>query len=404
MRRRARKLRRKALDSLVLAVELFNRPSDQGRVDGVLIHLDHAFEMLLKAAIDQRGGELFRPEGGETIGFRACVNKCLSDANVRCLTSDQATLLLAINGWRDAAQHYLLDMSERQLYVATQGGVTLFDDLHKEVFEDAIAVEFPDRVLPVSTSPPTDLTLLLDDEVAAIADLIGPGKRRHADAEAKLRVIAVLERAVAGDDTQPTPQEIGRLLAGIKSGEGWHTLFPGVASLRLDTTGTGLTFSLRISAKGRVPVKLVKEGEGDYGVVAVRRVDELSFYSLGFRELALKFAGQLTEARAQAVIWYLGLKCSEDFYKLVTVGKMPFQRYSPRSLDRIREELPKLDLAGVWTAYRKRPMDDRNPEHLARGGCKPIGHSPIGIPANGSAALTPEQVGRRRTRGAVLRS
>lgn len=399
MRRRARKLRRKALDSLVLAVELFNRPSDHGRVDGVLIHLDHAFEMLLKAAIDQRGGELFRPDGGETIGFRACVNKCLSDADVKCLSSDQATLLLAINGWRDAAQHYLLDMSERQLYVASQGGVTLFDDLHQEVFKDRIGIELPDRVLPVSTSPPTDLTMLLDDEIAVIADLISPGKRRHADAEAKLRVIAVLERAVGGDDTQPTFKELGHLLGGIQSGEGWRSLFPGVASLQLDTSGSGLTFALRISAKGKVPVKLVKEGEGDYGVVAVRRVDELSFYSLGFRELAQKFAGQLTEARAQAVIWYLGLKCSDDYYKLVTVGKMPFQRYSPRALDRIRDEFPNLDLAAVWTAYRRRPMDDRNPEHLARGGCQPTEPSQIGIPTRGSRAPTPGQQRRLRDRG-----
>ena len=51
MKREARHLFRKALGSLVLSVELFNRPSDRGRVSGSLILLDHAFEMFLKAGI-----------------------------------------------------------------------------------------------------------------------------------------------------------------------------------------------------------------------------------------------------------------------------------------------------------------------------------------------------------------
>lgn len=38
----------KAIDSLVLGIELFNRPSNRGRAHGVLMLLHHAFEMLLK--------------------------------------------------------------------------------------------------------------------------------------------------------------------------------------------------------------------------------------------------------------------------------------------------------------------------------------------------------------------
>jgi hypothetical protein len=48
-------LRRKAIDSLVLSVETFNRPSEAGRAHGVLIFLDHAFEMLFKATILMSG-------------------------------------------------------------------------------------------------------------------------------------------------------------------------------------------------------------------------------------------------------------------------------------------------------------------------------------------------------------
>lgn len=56
MKRESRLLFTKAVDSLVLSIEHYNRPWDRGRVDAVLILLDHAFEMLLKAAIPHRGG------------------------------------------------------------------------------------------------------------------------------------------------------------------------------------------------------------------------------------------------------------------------------------------------------------------------------------------------------------
>lgn len=41
--------KKRAITSLVLGIELFNRPHDQGRSESVLILLHHAFEMLLKA-------------------------------------------------------------------------------------------------------------------------------------------------------------------------------------------------------------------------------------------------------------------------------------------------------------------------------------------------------------------
>ena len=60
MKNEANLLLGKACDSLVLSVELFNRPSNQGRVNATLIHLDHCFEMFMKAAILARGGDNHR--------------------------------------------------------------------------------------------------------------------------------------------------------------------------------------------------------------------------------------------------------------------------------------------------------------------------------------------------------
>jgi hypothetical protein len=48
MPKEARTLYAKAADSLVLAVDHFNRVWDRGRTEAVLIMLDRAFELLFK--------------------------------------------------------------------------------------------------------------------------------------------------------------------------------------------------------------------------------------------------------------------------------------------------------------------------------------------------------------------
>jgi hypothetical protein len=121
MKKEVKILRGKAIDSLVLSIELFNRPSEAGRAHGVLIFLDHAFEMLFKAIILHRGGR--------TIGFDASVRKGLSDAKVKFLTDHQALTVQMINSLRDAAQHHILDISEGHLYIHAQAGLSLFRDL-----------------------------------------------------------------------------------------------------------------------------------------------------------------------------------------------------------------------------------------------------------------------------------
>jgi len=85
MRREAKLLFNESLDSLLLSIEHFNRPSDRGRPEAVLIFLDRAFELFLKACIVHRGGRIREVRARETIGFDKCVRKCLSDAQCGCL-------------------------------------------------------------------------------------------------------------------------------------------------------------------------------------------------------------------------------------------------------------------------------------------------------------------------------
>jgi len=86
-----------------------------GRVEAVLIFLDHSFEMLLKASLVERGSRIREKRAKNTIGFAHRISKALTENGVQFLTEDQALNLQIINNYRDAAQHYLLDISEQLL-------------------------------------------------------------------------------------------------------------------------------------------------------------------------------------------------------------------------------------------------------------------------------------------------
>lgn len=346
MRREAKLLLRKACDSLILSIELFNRPHDRGRVSSTLIQLDHAFEMLMKAAILHRGGRIREKRAKETIGFDACVRRSLSDGKIKYLSEEQALVLQAINGLRDAAQHHLLDISEGQLYVHVQSGVTLFRDILKNVFDQDLASHLPTRVLPVSTSPPTDLATLFESEVAEIVKLLKPGRRRRLEALARIRPLAILNATLQGEKGQPSDSDLRRIAKEVSGGRSWGDVFPGVAAVEIVANGTGPSLALRLSNKEGIPVHLVPEGTSGASVVAVRRVNELDFYSLGAKQLGEKVG--LTMPKLLAVVDYLGL-CNElKYYKEIRIGKSKFKRYSQEALDAIRKALEKESAEEIW--------------------------------------------------------
>jgi len=352
VKKEVRQLREKAINALILSIDHLNRPWDRGRAEAVLILLDHSFEMLLKASIRQRSGKIRKAREKQTIGFNACVRKGLTDANLKILTDEQALTLQTINGQRDAAQHYLVDMSEHQLYFYAQAGVTLFRDIHDEVFDRKLVLELPERVLPISTTAPRDLTALFDQEVDEIKGLLAPGTRRKMDAIAKVRSLAILESAVNGDYEQPSDRELERVCKRLTDEESWLSIFPGVASINITTELDGPTLSLRLTKNEGTPIRLLKEGEGTGAVVAVRRVNELGFYSLGAAQLAEKVG--LTQPKSRAVVDHLGLRGDPHCFAEIRIGSVRYARYSPQAIRKMKDALAIDSIDDIWAAYRAR--------------------------------------------------
>jgi len=355
MKKEARLLLEKAIDSFIISIEHFNRPSDRGRVSTVLIMFDHAFEMLLKAAILHRGGRIREKRAPQTIGFDACVRKALSNAEIKFLTEEQALQLQAINGLRDAAQHHLLDISEQHLYIQVQGGVTLFRDILSTVFNTDLRTELPERVLPISTTPPKDLALLFENEVEEIRQLLRPGRRKRVEARAKLRALAILDGAMRGERLQPGSGVLAKLTRVIAVGKRWEDIFPGVASINMTATGEGPNIDLRISKKEGIPVHLVPEGTPGASVVAVKRVNELGYYNLGRNEVAKKVG--IGPNKTTAVIWFLKLKSDRECFKEFRIGKMKVGRCSMKAVDAIKKAIQEHGVDEIWKKYR---------EHLRR--------------------------------------
>jgi hypothetical protein len=347
VKKEARLLKEKSLNSLILSIDHFNRPWDIGRTDAVLMLLDHSFEMLLKAAILHRGGRIRDPGEKNTVGFDACVRRALSTPKVQFLTEEQALTLQAINGLRDAAQHHLVDISEGHLYLQAQAGITLYRDLLKSVFGEELRELLPDRVLPIATVAPLDPVALFAEEVQEVARLLSPGKRRRAEANARLRALSIVDGAMQGEKLQPSEAVLQKLSAQIGGGTTQlEVLFPGIAAIAFTTEGSGPTINLRIVKKEGIPVTLVPEGTADSSVVTVKRVAELDYYNLRFGTLAAKLG--ITTNQTTALITLLGIKGNEEY------AKQFFNTwcYSPKSLERMREALAGEPVELWWKKYR----------------------------------------------------
>lgn len=351
MNRESKLLLSKACDSLIICVEFFNRPSDRGRSTSSLILLDHSFEMLLKAAILHRGGRIRERRAKQTIGFDACVRRALSDANIKFLNDEQALLLQCINGLRDAAQHHLLDISETQLYMQAQSGVTLFRDLLKSVFDESLYDLMPARVLPLSTTPPTDLATLFESEVSEIKKLLGPGKRRRLEAEARLRPLAILNSTISGQKDQPTSADLAKVGKQLLKGTAWQDVFKGASAIEMTAQGSGPSLALRFTKKEGIPIQVVPEGTPGASVVAVKRVNELDYYSLGAADVSKKLG--LSINKTVAIVDYLKLRQDLDCYREIKIGRSVFKRYSAKALEKLQACLKKTTVDSIWEARKK---------------------------------------------------
>jgi Arc/MetJ family transcription regulator len=350
LRREAAQLKRKAVGSLRRAAAAFNDLDDEGRATTVLLHFQHAFEMLLKAALIQRGQPVFDARSGRAIGFDKCVN--LGREHL-ALTTDETGTLRTLDALRDDEQHWMTTTSEGLLYLHCRAAVTLFDDLLQRVFDDRLVNHLPHRVLPISAEPPRDIQVLLDEEYTQIAQLLGPGHRKRPDARARIRALLAMEAHTRDEPVSVSRRDVDRVEGAIRAGGARTDVFPALSDIGTDVAGAGVQVTVRITkAESAVPVRLVGADEV-VAAGAVREVDLQRKYHWTKQALADRLG--LSTSRCLALRHHLGIEDDESCRHDFVFGRTVHRQYSDNAFTKMREELASgIDMEDVWRLNRPR--------------------------------------------------
>ena len=204
-------LRDRALESITLAIELFNRPSGCARSHTVVILLHHSFELILKSIIVNKMGSVFDEERGYSYGF----DKCLMIAQEEGLiTPDHRRFLSILDNTRDGAIHYYQIISEPILYVFAQASVSLFNELINASTGKGLLEYLPHRAVALSAIPAQKLGRVLDEELEALRELL------HRPDINKQYAIAMLRPLMAfkiGGEEQPRRMKNDELEQAVKN-------------------------------------------------------------------------------------------------------------------------------------------------------------------------------------------
>jgi uncharacterized protein YutE (UPF0331/DUF86 family) len=341
MKRQTRAFLECAKNSLILAIEMFNRPSDAGRVEAVLLFLDHAFEMLSKAVVLEKTGRIRAKREKFNYSFEKCLNIIQSQINL--IDEDEALILKNLNGFRDAAAHDLVDISEGLLYGHAQSAVKLFTTILKKVFRKDITDALPRRILPISTVPPSDINALIAQDMACIVAMLGSGKRREDEAEAKLHPYEIIEKNIRSiqDITDKVPPT-SRILNGLKTRD-WKTVFPMVAGLA-QSTPDGIPLSFHVTKGQGFPVRIDPNAPA---AIVFRYVKPEDKYPYLTGELADKLG--ITNSKLIGFIKVLQLKGKDEFHISIKTSKSGHvQRYSEKSWQVIGKAIQTEGVENLW--------------------------------------------------------
>lgn len=334
-------LKQKAISSLKTSMSAFNSYDDDGRVTTVLLHAQHACEMLLKAVLAQNKEQIFDKKTGKSIGFERCLGICASKYG---LSEQEAGVMRAIDRLRDAAQHWFVFVAEDILYLNIRALITAFDEYMKRRLDDELSAHIPPRVLPVSTIPPGDFEFLVDREYHVIADLLQPGRRARDEARARIRSLLAME-AVAVEEVEVSEADINRIEKAIRAGSPMDTVFPRLSTIGTETTGEGVTLTVHFSKKQGAPVRYIG-GDDPADAAAVREVDLRRKFHMGRADLAEKL--KLTQPKAKILRDHLGLDENPNCYHLFEFGKQKIPQYSDNAFRTMRDWLAENDINELW--------------------------------------------------------
>lgn len=316
----------------------FNDPDDDGRATTVLLQLQHAFEMLLKAGLEQRRVSVINASTGKSEGMNRCIN--LASEHLQ-LSEDGAGAIRAIDALRDAEQHWFVDIDEGLLYTHMVAGVSLFASLLVRTFDgEQLRNHLPARVLPIATEPPRDVQFFIDRQFEAIQRLLAPNSRRQTEARAHIRTLLAMEAHV-DEDGDLSERDVRRVVADVR---GWQDAtgdFPRLTNVSTDAQGDALELRVRFvrNDEDAIPVRYVGE-EFDGEVSGIRERDLQKRYRWSRSDLNTRF--RVGTQKGKALRDRAGVDADERYVHEFTFGKTRHHRYSDDALKEMERTLDEL--------------------------------------------------------------
>ena len=335
----------KALASLRRAVGAFNAMDDDGRQTTVLLHLQHASEMLLKAGLAEKRVKLFDTRSGRSIGFEKCLS--LSSEHLK-LTPSEAGTLRALDALRDDEQHWLGELSEELLFLHVRAVVQVLDAVLERAFSSKLADHLPDRALPITTRPLQDFDVLVDSQYSQVVSLLARGKRRTPEARALIRGLLAMEGHVS-EDARVSERDVNRVVKAVREGKPLREVFPRLRSLDAAVSGDGPAITVRFTKKGGAPVTHIA-ADDPTEAAAVREIDLQRKYHMSASDLAGKLG--LTSNKATALRRHLGVDADEACRHEFVFGASKHVGYSDNAYRRMKDSLDGgIDMAAVWAEH-----------------------------------------------------
>ncbi|MCG6116654.1 MAG: hypothetical protein MEQ07_00410 [Aquimonas sp.] len=346
LKREAKTLKAKSMASLRRGLEAFNNHDDDGRPESVLLMLQHASEMLVKALLVQKRQDVFDKEKGTSIGIEKALNLAQSKG---WMSAVQTGAIRVINAMRDQAQHWMIVVPEDALYINARALITALDEILSAHFQDTIADNLPLRVLPLSTQPLPDFFMLVNREYAQIRELLAPGRRARDEARGRITALLAMEAHVS-EGVAVSKRDLDRIEEAIKGDTPVDQVFPRLMTLATNIEGDGPTVRVRFTQAVDAPAVRFVSGDDPEGAAAIRDVDLQKKYHWSPSALAEKLG--LTVNKSKAVRDFLRIDEDPANVMVFEFGSQKHPRYSDNALRRLRDTLtPQL----VEEAWRARP-------------------------------------------------
>ena len=345
--REARTLKSKAICSMRAGMTAFNSFDDDGRVTAILLHLQHACEMLMKAVLVQNKAKVFDKTTGKSLGFEKCLRLCTAHHG---LTVDEAGVMRAIDSLRDAAQHWYVFVAEDILYLNTRALITAFDAYLKRALEDDLVAHIPTRVLPISTTPPGDFEFLVDREFTLVSELLQPGRRARDEGRARIRSMLAME-AIIVEEVEISERDIDRIEKAIRAGNEFSEVFPRLATVGTSTDGDGVNLTVHFNKKEGAPVRYIG-GDDPADAAAVRELDLQKKFHLRASELATKM--NLTIPKARVLRAHLGIDEDATCRNVFEFGAQKIPCFSDNAVRKMKEWLAE-DGNSINDLWKNRP-------------------------------------------------